>query len=518
MKTKPKIFISFLSGIGLGSLWGKWKVLRYRIHALRPKNTFLYALVNASEDAIVNINVDGLITGWNNSAFHMFGYSEQEAMGNPVTLIIPKNKMEEHQDIIRKIRLGEKIENYETERRSRNGSILNFSIRVIPLRNKKGEIIGFSEILHDLQYKNEAQEKQAILAAIVSSSDDAIISKNLDGIIMSWNHAAEKMFGFSEKEAIGQSISIIIPSDKVDEEREIIDTIKKGEKMEHIETTRKSKGGEILHLSITISPIKNNNGVIIGASKVARDITVRIEAEKQRVLFTQRLQELNMQKDEFMAMASHELKTPLTVILANLQLLEMMVEEESKIQFVKKALNQSHKLAQLVTNLLDVSKMQKGMVQVEYTYFDFLQLMEDTLGNLLPAYIEHTLLFHADKSKSYRIWADREKIEQVVVNLLTNAIKYTPPTNRIDIFLNRTDTDLFFKVSDEGVGIPEKDLSNIFLRFFRVSGTAASFSGSGIGLYISSEIIKAHNGKIWAESELGKGADFYFSIPLGNNN
>jgi PAS domain S-box-containing protein len=179
----------------------------------------------------------------------------------------------------------------------------------------------------------------------VNSSDDAIISKTLDGIITSWNASATRLFGFTEEEAIGKHISIIIPNERLHEENAIIESLKRGEKIDHFETIRKSKDGTLRNISLTISPLRNSSGKIIGASKIARDISARIEAEKQRALYTKRLQQLNKYKDEFMVMASHELKTPLTVIMANLQILLEMMKDSENVFFVKKVLKQVDKLS-----------------------------------------------------------------------------------------------------------------------------------------------------------------------------
>ena len=188
-----------------------------------------------------------------------------------------------------------------------------------------GNVNGITQFVKDITEQKVADEKKATLASIVNSSDDAIISKTLDGIITSWNRSATKMFGFTEKEAIGKHISLIIPEDRISEETLIISNIRKGKKIDHFETIRAAKDGTKRYISLTVSPLKDSKGKIIGASKIARDISIRMDAEKQRDLYTQRIKELSDYKDEFMVMASHELKTPLTVIMANLQLLEMVM-------------------------------------------------------------------------------------------------------------------------------------------------------------------------------------------------
>lgn len=389
---------------------------------------------------------------------------------------------------------------------------MNISVETLTIKDDDGNITGVSKIMQHIPARNDIEEKKATLAAIVNSSDDAIISKTINGIITSWNPSAIKMFGFTEEEAIGKHISIIIPPDRMDEETVIIENIRNGKKVDHFETVRISKNGDERNISLTVSPIRNSKGVIIGASKIARDISAKKEVEKQRELYTERLKELNKYKDEFMVMASHELKTPLTVILANLQILQLMMEGDSNVGFVDKTLKQTLKLSDLITNLLDVSKIQSGKLELSSSVFDISFLIKEIVDNLQQTTKTHRIIYEGDKEQII-VKADRQRMEQVIINLLGNAIKYMITTGDIIIQTCKKAGMLTFSVQDSGVGIPEKDIDNIFLRFYRVSGSASSFSGSGVGLYISSEIIKAHGGKIWAESKLGKGSVFYFTIP-----
>jgi PAS domain S-box-containing protein len=323
------------------------------------------------------------------------------------------------------------------------------------------------------------------------------------------------MFGYKETEAIGKHISIIIPPDRLKEEDIIINNIRSGKKIDHFETVRLAKDGTRKYISLSISPIKNSRGKIVGASKIARDISLRIEHEKQQLLYTEQLQELIRYKDEFMAMASHELKTPLTVILANLQILQLMMEKDPNVKFVNKILNQSLKLSDLITRLLNVSKIQTGKMELNLSVFDMHSLIKEVTEAVQQTTQSQHLIYKGYKGISL-VNADREKIEQVMVNLLGNAVKYMPNEGDIKIKLQKKGANLIISVEDRGVGIPEKDLENIFQRFYRVSGIPSSYSGSGIGLYISAEIIKMHHGKIWAESQIGSGSVFYFSIPLTN--
>ena len=375
-----------------------------------------------------------------------------------------------------------------------------------------GKVTHIWQTARDSSQQKLAEEKQAILAAIVASSDDAIISKTLDGIITSWNQSATKMFGFTEAEAVGKHITIIIPKERIDEETMIIESIRRGEKIDHFETVRQGKDGTRKQISITVSPVKDSKGKIIGASKIARDISARAEAEKQGQLYMQRLQELNKYKDDFMVMASHELKTPLTVISANLQILQMMLKADSNLPFLDKTIKQVNKLSALITSLLDVSKIQAGKLALDFTLFDLTLLIEEISSNLQQTTSNQRIIFNNRREK-LMAHADRERIEQVLVNIIGNAIKYTHDSGEIIIDAGKNGNDIFVDIHDNGIGIAQEDIDNIFLRFYRVSGSASSFSGSGIGLYISSEIIKSHGGKIWAESKIGSGSVFHFTIP-----
>lgn len=470
-----------------------------------------YSDIQTVEEGLVCINLDAIITEWNEIAEKIFGYSAEESVGENISLILCEAIFEKEKKIIRNLKKGNN-ENYEAECKDKNGKKIFISFTAFPVKDKMGKVIGITQFVKDISEQKLADEKQATLAAIVNSSDDAIISKTLDGIITSWNRSATKMFGFTEKEVIGKHISIIIPKDRISEETLIISNIRQGKKIDHFETIRAAKDGTKRYISLTVSPVKDRKGKIIGASKIARDISLKIEAEKQRELYTHRLQELSNYKDEFMVMASHELKTPLTVILANLQLLEMMMEEDPRKDFVERTVKQVNKLSGLISNLLDVSKIHAGKLTLDLALFDLNILIEEISSNLQRTTKNHVITFHNHHTKLI-VNADRGKIEQVLVNIIGNAIKYSPDSGKIIIDATKKGKNIFVDIRDKGIGIPDKDIGNIFLRFYRVSGSASSFAGSGVGLYISSEIIKSHGGKIWAESKTGKGSVFHFSIP-----
>jgi PAS domain S-box-containing protein len=244
----------------------------------------LASIVESSDDAIISKDLNGVITSWNRGAERIFGYTASEAIGNPVSMLIPPDFLNEDPDILERLGRGEIIDHYETIRRRKDGRLIDVSLSVSPVRDSENRIIGVSKIARDITERRTAEQTTERLAAIVESSDDAILTKSLDGIITSWNKGAERTFGYTASEAIGKPVTILIPADMQDEEPRILSRIRAGERIEHYETVRQRKDGTLLDISLTVSPLRNSRGAIVGASKIARDITDRRRAQDQQRL------------------------------------------------------------------------------------------------------------------------------------------------------------------------------------------------------------------------------------------
>ena len=235
----------------------------------------LARVVESSDDAIVSKDLNGIILSWNRGAERIFGYTAAEAVGQSIRMIIPADRQSEEDTVLARIRAGESVTHFETVRQKKDGQLVPISLTVSPIYDDQGVVIGASKIARDLSEQVRGQLASRRLKALVESSDDAIISKNLDGVITSWNAAAERMFGYTEQEAIGRSVRMLIPADLQSEEDVVLAKIRAGEKVDHYETIRQHKDGTSLHISLTVSPIRNDFGEIVGASKIARDITER---------------------------------------------------------------------------------------------------------------------------------------------------------------------------------------------------------------------------------------------------
>src|SRR5215213_9910960 len=255
----------------------------------------LARVVESSDDAIVSKDLNSIITSWNRAAERMFGYTAAEAVGQSIRMIIPADRQDEEDMVLARIRVGQSLTHFETIRQRKDGTIIPISLTVSPIHDEHGCVIGASKIARDISDRAEGVIAARRLAAVVESSDDAIVTKDLNSTITSWNPAAERMFGYSAEEAIGQSVRMLIPEELQDEENVVLARIRAGEKIDHYETIRQHRDGTRLSISLSVSPIRNGHGEIVGASKIARDITEQarlLAAASQHAANTEKLGEV----------------------------------------------------------------------------------------------------------------------------------------------------------------------------------------------------------------------------------
>jgi PAS domain S-box-containing protein len=377
------------------------------------------------------------------------------------------------------------------------------------------------------------------LAALIESADDAVISKTLDGIITSWNAGAQRVFGYTPEEVIGKSVMILIPPDHIDEEPAILARLRAGDRIEHYETIRITKDGRLIDISLTVSPIKGPNGQIVGASKIARDITeqrqarkaldaayeaakqARAEAEQaaaEKERLYRQAEESSRLKEEFLATISHELRTPLSAILGwtrMLRLGQLSAEEHAKaLDTIER---NARAQAQLIDDLLDVSRIVTGKLRMDVRPSEPSSFIDAAVEAVRPA--AEAKGVHVQKvmdTGAVSIPGDPVRLQQVVWNLLSNAIKFTPRGGRVQIRSERVNSHLEIVVSDTGQGIAADFLPHVFDRFRQADQkTSRQHGGMGLGLAIVRHLVELHGGTVRARSEgVGQGATFTVQLPI----
>jgi PAS domain S-box-containing protein len=356
------------------------------------------------------------------------------------------------------------------------------------------------------------------LAKVVESSDDAIISKDLNSIITSWNPAAERIFGYTAAEAIGKSIRMIIPAELQSEEDIVLAKIRAGERVDHYETIRQRKDGDKLAISLTVSPILDDTGRVVGASKIARDVTERQRLERENARLYVEARDANRMKDDFLAVLSHELRTPLNAIVGYSRLLRGGMLEGDQVERALETVERNSRwLTQIVEDVLDVSRIISGKIRFDVRPVELPPVIDNAIATVLPAAeAKGVKLQMLIDPRAPVVSGDADRLQQVVWNLLSNAVKFTPRHGRIQVRLERVNSHVEIVVSDTGAGIREDFLPHVFERFRQGdTGPTRKTGGLGLGLAIVRHIVEMHGGTVQALSEgEGKGSTFVVRLPL----
>jgi PAS domain S-box-containing protein len=373
-------------------------------------------------------------------------------------------------------------------------------------------------------FASDPVEPEAFLAAIVESSDDAIIGKTLDGQIRTWNAGAERVFGYTAEEAIGKSITILMPPERLHEESTIVATLSRGLRIDHYETERVRKDGQRIHVSLSVSPIRDATGAIVGAAKIARDVTLRktLDAQREQTFIREQAarnlaEAANRTKDAFLAMVSHELRSPLSPILAWVRMLQQGVLDKATSQRALATIERSARAqAQLVDDLLDISRIAFGKLRLQIGSVDLDAVATAAVEIGRPtADAKGVQLDLVPDRKAIAVAGDSARLQQVVWNLVSNAIKFTPRGGRVQVTLKRLGSGVQISVSDTGRGITPEFLPHLFEWFQQAeTGPARAHGGLGLGLAIGRHIVELHGGTIHAASEgEGKGATLTVWLP-----
>lgn len=362
------------------------------------------------------------------------------------------------------------------------------------------------------------------LSAMVESTSDAIIGATLDMQIIIWNPGAERMYGFTADEIVGQHLSLLVPPDRHRELEEIIEIIKRSESVSQYETVRLRKDGRLFHVNLTVSPVRADNDEILGFITVVQDISERKHSEsEQERLFDAALtareeaEDALRVREQFLSIASHELRTPLTSLLGYTSMLQTYVSENTPAfrKMSERIIYQAGRLNELIEQMLDVSRIQRGLFVVDASPIDLVGLVTQSVDNArstLQPHSKHTIGLHVP-AEPVLVKGDVHHLEQVIQNLLSNAIKYSPGGGTVDVSVTRTESETILEVADLGIGIPAIAQARLLEPFYRASNTGNSTGGFGIGLYVVAAVVEHHHGRIEIESVEGIGSTFRVILP-----
>lgn len=490
---------------------------RTRSGAMRLEQTIqanVHAFLEAAPDALIVVGRDGYILLVNGQAETLFGYARSELVGQPIEVLIPERHRDGHPlhragyfDAPRRRPIGVGV---DLRARRRDGSEFPAEISLGPVDTPEG-LLAVATV-RDVTERKKMEAQRDELARIVDSSHDAIIGNTLDGIVRSWNAGARHVFGYSAEEMIGQSISVLLPPGHEHEEPAIIDRLARGERVEAFETVRRRKTGESIDVSVTISPIRDAAGQVVGASRVARDISDRKRTERKLTRAREATEAANRELEAFSYSVAHDLRAPLRGIdgfsQAILEDYGDKLDAEGQ-HYLRRVRESAQQMAQLIDGLLSLAKIGRGDTRRDYV----------TLGEIARRVAERLKEDEPERNVEFRLAqglmtiGDARLLRIALENLFGNAWKFTRQKEQaiIELGCTRKDNVVVFFVRDNGVGFDPAYATKLFGVFQRLH-TQEEFEGTGVGLATVQRIIRRHSGRIWAESAVGEGATFYFTL------
>ena len=498
---------------------------------------FQSVLLDSVGEAVIATDVGGLVIYWNGAAERLYGWTAQEAMGRSIVELTPAPQSVEEATLIFAELAAGRSWSGEFVVRHRNGRAFPVHVTDTPVLGADGTLEAVIGISTDITERKRAEQAVRHLSAIVASSSDAIISKTLDGTIVSWNSGAETLFGYVATEVTGQNIRILAHDRATDQEStELLRTVGQGLRVQGLETLRRHKDGSLVDVSLSMSPVYDDDGSMSGLSSIARDDSARKAAERalereadllivrlaEEAEATARLRELDRIKDDLVANVSHELRTPLASILGYVELLR---DEEAGTltahqgRWADAIDRNGGRLLCLIDNLLALSAIDAGKLQSESSPVDLRDVVSAACRVLQPQ-IDGRRRLHVGfrlPAEPVIVQGDAGQLEQVVCNLVGNALKFTEDGGTVECALESEGAQARLTVSDDGIGIPENEQPRLFARFFRSStSTDRGIQGTGLGLSIASSIVRRHGGVISVDSSPGRGTRVMVDLPIAS--
>ncbi len=480
---------------------------------------YLDAVFASAPVAIAVLGGDGRVRGTNPQFETLFGFPAAEAIGQDLNeLIVPRSELPKASRFDTLARRGERLV-VEVERRRKDGSLVPVLATASHLAGTAGGDVFV--MYQDISDRRKAQDALSQLASIVQSSDDAIVGQTLDGVVVSWNAAAERMFGYSFPEIKGKRIALLRPPELADEGDAILERIKHGQHVDHFETVRLRKDGTRIPVSLSISLTRDSAGRISGFSTIARDVSGEVASRDALRDARDAAQRLAQTRSSFLANMSHEIRTPMNAILGLTELLldtELAPEQRHSLTLVQTS---AETLLTLLNDILDLSKIEAEHLQLESIAFDLEHLVQSVVELLAIRARERRLNLLADVAADLpaSVRGDPTRLRQVLTNLISNAIKFTHEGEVVVAAAPLTAADgrplVRFAVRDTGIGIAAEKLDAIFEEFSQAdTSTTRQYGGTGLGLAICRRLVRLMGGELAVSSDVGRGTEFSFAIPL----
>jgi PAS domain S-box-containing protein len=488
-------------------------------------------IVDSVPDCVKIVAADGTLLLMNPSGLSMVGAPSAAAViGKSVYDLIAPEDRDRFREFNERICRGDKG-TLEFDIVGLKGTRRHMETRATALSHFNGATVHLA-LTRDTTASRHAERAGLLLAAVVDSSDDAIISKDLNGIITSWNRGAESIFGYTAAETVGLSITILIPADRLDEEKEILTRLRRGEKVDHFETVRRRKDGTLLDISLTVSPVKDRSGKIIGASKIARDITERKRIEEQRLELAAKERALAAEKSlreteaelarvvralsvgELATSIAHEVNQPLAAVVTNAEAgVRWLSGESPNLAEARESLaliaRDGSRASSVIRRIREFLKKESTSAAL----LDIKDVVQETLSLAQAELIRRQVSVRTELSSELPLLrGDRIQLQQVILNLLMNGAEAMASTEgqKDLVVMSRkvADGHVLIAVRDRGTGVEPENIHKLFDAFFSTKA-----AGMGMGLSISRSIIEAHGGRIWAELNDGPGLTVQFSLP-----
>ncbi len=477
------------------------------------EDRFQMVVENVRDYSILVLDPSGNIETWNLGAERIFGYHADQIMGAHFSRFYKESDVRAEK-FQKELEFAVEFGSVEDEgwRIRKDGVTFWAHTTLTALKNKSNEIQGFLKITRDISEVKKGRQMRLRLASIVESSNDAILIVSRSGEILSWNRGAEKIYGYSSSEVMGQSLSVLFPPDKEQDVSALIEGGLVDGGVESYETVGVKKEGTQIHVSLTVSPILDESEQRNTISVICRNITKVKEAEE----ILRRRKDLEM-KSNFISMVSHELRTPLTVIKMGVDILregEAGTLSEQQAEWVDMCYRNVSRLTRLISKVLDFQKLESGRMDYEMKHEDLNSVIQEIEKSIELLLRDKKVTFKTELSPDLpQVQMDRDKIIEVLMNVLGNAVKFTADGS-ITIKTESLEGKVRMTIRDTGIGIKPEDVPKLFSSFTQIHGAVHRTGGTGLGLAISKKIIEQHGGEIWAESEAGKGTTFFIELKV----